>query len=260
MSKTIFNKMFFTLLIALVSVETAMCLEFGRLDIIDGKSKNELELKSYNQNKVLITSFLNSNISDAQTNATSKTAKVVFTRDTKAEHNYAVVTEVANDENLSHYTIDWFNPLATEEFCIHLAGDQHWYSTYEEQWQRWPIDKSPGNVKTQQAFTTHDQYNYLIGGIVESLFLGSDGFAVYMDKTAPLFIRRDPTATNPLICFSGDYSKAPYNNAIDKSITKVTAHLITGSDIMRVWRYWANRWIKKPTGIPDEKMIKYPVW
>jgi hypothetical protein len=36
--------------------------------------------------------------------------------------------------------------------------------------------------------------------------------------------------------------------------------LISGNDIKQVYQYAAKRWIKKPAGIPDERMIKYPIW
>jgi hypothetical protein len=63
-----------------------------------------------------------------------------------------------------------------------------------------------------------------------------------------------------LLCFSADYHKSPYNEAIDTKETNLNVHLISGNDIKNVYQYAAKLWIKKPIGIPDERMFKSPVW
>ncbi|CAG2181149.1 unnamed protein product, partial [Oppiella nova] len=180
-------------------------------------------------------------------------------RDPRGEHNYGVVNELANDQNISHYSIDWFNPLPNEELCVHIGGDQKWFSTYEELQQRWPIDKTK-HMASPVAFSTNDQFHDAIGSIVEYLFLGSHGFAIFVERSAPLMVRRDNNSGNPLLCFSGDYDKFPYNHALDKKQIKIVIHLMASNDIMSVYRYAANKWIPKPNGIPDERMITHPIW
>ena len=83
-------------------------------------------------------------------------------------------------------------------------------------------------------------------GVVENLFVGSQGFAIFIERSAPLFFRRDDNKGNPLLCFSGDYGKSPYNQALDKKQTEIVFHLMSGSDIMHVLRYTQNKWIRKP--------------
>jgi hypothetical protein len=92
------------------------------------------------------------------------------------------------------------------------------------------------------------------------LFLGSDGFAIFVDRSTPLLIRRDSSSGKALLCFSADYHTKPYNHAIDTKQTKLFIHLISGNDIKQVYQYAAKLWIKKPLGIPDERMIKNPIW
>ena len=141
--------MFLKLLAVVMAMDVALGLQLGRLAI--NKSKNDLELQSSVPNRVLVSSISKASILNAEANGT-KAAKVLFNRDTKGEHNYAVAREVANDQHLSHYSIEWYNPTPAEEFCVHIGGDQRWYSTYEEGNQRWPIDKNV-NFKGPESFT-----------------------------------------------------------------------------------------------------------
>ena len=250
--------MFIKLLSIVWFIQLIECFDFGNIVINDQKSKDDIELKNANGH-FLVTSFHNSNILKAERDAIKTTARVYFTRDPTAQHNYALVHEVENDRNISHYSMVWMNPLPNEEFCVHIGGDQHWYSTFEENDQRWPIDKTVRDT-TPLAFSTHDQYQYPIGGIIENLFLGSNGYGIFIERSAPLFIRRDSNNGNPLFCFSGDYGKTPYNHALDTKETKIVFHLLSGTDIMHVLRYAHKLWIPKPIGIPDQRMIKYPIW
>ncbi|XP_054161416.1 myogenesis-regulating glycosidase-like isoform X2 [Oppia nitens] len=234
-------------------------LTFGNLTINDQKSGNDIELRSNHAKKVdtLVTSFLNANISGVQ-KSSAKSAKIAFSRDPSGQNTFAIVQEVVNDQKISHYTIQWINPTPNEEYCIHLS-DQHWYTTYEENVQRWPIDQTV-HFKSAEPFSTNDQFHNPIGGILEYLFIGSNGFALFVEYTAPLFVRRDSNNGKPLFCFSGDYNKGPYIHAIEKSRVKLTFHLVSADNIMTVYRYATDKWIQKPVGYPDERMITYPIW
>jgi len=237
-------------------------LELGKLSIGKNGNNNQLELISNNPTKskeVLVANFLNANVSAAHLDTGGKSAQITFNRDKSGKNNFAEVKEIQNDQKVAHFSIDWINPISTEEFCIHMGGNQHWYSTYEEKLQRWPLDKSV-HFNSATAFSTHDFFSNPIGGVIEYLFVGSDGFAVFIERSAPLFIRRDSNSGNALLCFSADYHKAPYNQAIDTKQTKVVIHLISGNDIKQAHQYASKMWIKKPTGIPDERMIKSPIW
>jgi hypothetical protein len=253
---------FYKLLIVILISENSICLEFGKLTIGKSDNKNEVELKSNNPSKskeVLIANFSNANISNAHLNTSSKTAQISFARDQSAKNTFASVEEVENDQKIAHYSINWINPNPNEEFCVHFGGNQQWYSTYAESKQRWPLDKSV-HFGSAAVFSTHDFFSNVIGGVIEYLFLGSDGFAVFVDRSAPLLIRRDSNSGNALLCFSANYRAKPYTHAIDTKQTQLLIHLISGNDIKHVHQYVAKRWFKKPVGIPDERMIKYPIW
>lgn len=248
---------FYKLLIFIL-ISESICLEFGKLTIGRSDNKNEVELKSNNPSKskeVLIANFSKANISSVNLNTGAKTAKISFA----PNNTFASVEEVENDQKIAHYSINWTNPTPNEEFCIHFGGNQQWFSTYEESKQRWPLDKSV-HFGSATDFSTHDFFSNLIGPVIEYLFLGSDGFAIFVDRSAPLLIRRDSNSGNPLLCFSADYRRKPYTQAIDTKQTQLSIHLISGNDIKHVYQYAAKRWIKKPAGIPDERMIKYPIW
>ena len=252
------QKMFRQFLALILVMETISCLDFGRLVVNDQKSKDDIELKN-EHGHVLVTSFNNAHIASAQKNGSSTSGKVVFARDPTAQHNYALVHEVENDIKISHYSMVWMNPLPNEEFCVHIGDDQHWYSTYEEYVQKWPIDKTK-NYNNPEPMSTSDMFGKPIGGIVENLFVGSQGFGIYIERSSPLFLRREANNGKPLLCFSGDYGKYPYIHAMDTKEIKIVFHLLSGTDIMHVLRYAQNSWIQKPKGIPDQRMIKYPIW
>ena len=244
-------KMFSSFILLIFILSTIYCDQVPNL-----AKNNGVVLTHPNTKSTLNVTFVHAQIvSTKEVNADA--TKTIFSRDPNGQSNYAVVKTVLSSDTLSHYSIDWFNPLPEEELCVHTGGDQHWYSTYEEQNQRWPIDK---NLTFKESFSVHDQGHNYIGGVLEHLFLRSDGFAFFVEREAPLFLRRDANNGDPVLCFSGDYNKSPYINAINKNVTKLSLHLMSAPDILQVYKYAANRWFRKPTGIPDERMIKYPIW
>lgn len=248
------------LLSIILYFESIHGLELGKLTIGKSGDQNEIDLKSNNLLRVnasLKATFFKTSVSSAESKGL-KTAEIHFNRDKTAQNTRAVAEEVLNDNKIAHYSINWINPNSTEEFCIHLDGNEHWFSTYEEKTQRWPLDKRVDFNAV--AFATNDFFQNQIGSIVENLWLGSDGFAVFVERSNPLFLSRDTSSNKALLCFSADYHKSPYNEAIDTIETNLNVHLISGNDIKHVYQYTAKLWIKKPIGIPDERMFKSPVW
>lgn len=218
---------------------------------------NGIELNLSNSKSPLVSSFVQAQIAGKKILNADVIQLVFYGKHNDDRPNYVLVKTLLSSETLSHYSIDWLNPLPDQEFCLHTGGDQHWYSTYEEQDQRWPIDK---NFTFKESFSVHDQAHNYVGGVLEHLFLRSDGLAFFAERQSPLVLRRDANGGDPVLCFSGDYSRSPYNNAIDKHETKLTFHLVTTPDILQAYRYAANKWFRKPTAIPDQRMIKYPIW
>jgi len=134
----------------------AKCLELGKLTIGISGDQNVIQLKGNNNLRTdasLKATFFRTSVMNAHLNG-SKAADISFTRDKAEEKTRAVVEEVLNDNQISHYSINWINPNSTEELCIDLDGNQQWYSTYEEKIQRWPLDKS-AHFNTV-AFITND--------------------------------------------------------------------------------------------------------
>ncbi|CAG2107528.1 unnamed protein product, partial [Medioppia subpectinata] len=101
-----------------------------------------------------------------------------------------------------------------------MKRDQQWFSTYEENEQRWPIDKNK-HMSSPVAFSSDDQFHNPIGNRLlfpseEILFLGINCFA-FLEITT--------------------------NSHLTMLLIKIKLKL-----------YAANNWIQKPTGIPDERM------
>jgi len=173
---------------------------------------------------------------------------VIFENKSKAQ-----IIEKRNDQHLSHYVLTWTN--ITSKSNLQLDYDdahQVWFTAYEEKIQRWPLNVS--NTIKQQAFTTNDFFTNAIGGLIEPLWLSSSGFAIYVERSSPLLVHQE----NKKLSLSADYHFPPYN--VDGVDTRLVVNLIAGENLMTTFKYIKERWFKKPEGIPDERMMKEPVW
>lgn len=237
----------------LTCIQIVNCLNLGKLTLGTNSSSNVVQLHSNNPlrpNDLLEATFGNISIS----NTTAKSSKVVEVKFNR-ENTQAVVEEILSDENVAEYSLIWTNGKPNEEFCITL-GHQQWYSSFEEKKQRWPIDKTANFGPVD--FSTNDFFQRHIGGIVENLWLASSGFAVFVDRSTPLFIRQENKNGNQRLCFSVNYHEYPYD--VSDVEPQLIVHLISAKDVKEAYRYSAGKWIRKPEGIPDERMFKSPIW
>ena len=101
--------------------------------------------------------------------------------------------------------------------------------------------------------------------LLEHLFLNSDGFALMLDSSAPLFLRRDPNFGDPLLCISVNnsypYSSSPKETAAYRGDLKF--RLFAGKSAKAVYGIVANQLglIPKPVGVPaSERFFRSPIW
>lgn len=134
--------------------------------------------------------------------------------------------------------------------CLHF-NNQNWYGGPEQMDQRYPIQHF--DDFTDYAYVPKE---YQSAAIMERYWLSSSGFFILVDYDAPLFI--DQNSDNPdHICFTGK-KELPYyihneefdfNYRIGVSANARETHLNV-----------INRFLGKPMGLPDERLVRYPIW
>ncbi|KAH9392310.1 hypothetical protein TYRP_005383 [Tyrophagus putrescentiae] len=148
------------------------------------------------------------------------------------------------------------------EVCFHYGhNNASWYSTYEQRRQSWPMDtgyktsqSSPTSGFHQNPFQTGDLLHSDFGGLIEYLFLTSDGFAVLLSDREPLKLRRDPNGSDPLLCASIDRKfrfTFKFNVLATANLRSTYTNITTGHTYLK---------LKSPKAVPDERLFKEPVW
>lgn len=193
---------------------------------------------------------------------------------TDHDHEKQVFANKAASIKATLAKVNSSNPKATEylltynlehddgdnRLCFHY-GHQNasWHSSYEDKVQSWPLH-TLATLK-QQAFVSNDFFHGDIGSIVDYLFWSSNGFAIYLDSNAPIFISRQPHSGDPLLCFSLRLAKPFPVHSADRNYGKqLLVHISSAANIKEVHNFEAGKRFERPTGIPDERMITSPVW
>ncbi|XP_067012525.2 myogenesis-regulating glycosidase [Anabrus simplex] len=132
--------------------------------------------------------------------------------------------------------------------CHNLTG--HWYGGPEQMQQYWPTEKE---TFTDYSYVTKQQDNQ---GIAEPYWLTSSGEYFYVSPDTPLFIDQN-NADNGQFCMvaknDAPYSKDRENTTLEYTFCSDENPRLAHEDAIK-------RFLGKPTGIPDERMIRYPIW
>ncbi|XP_050669638.1 myogenesis-regulating glycosidase-like [Leptidea sinapis] len=147
-------------------------------------------------------------------------------------------------------TFDWESPKNYRlEDCVNL-GLYHWYGGPQQKRQFWPIERL---VLHDYSYVTKEADNC---AIAEPYWLNSNGIFFYFDKKVPLFIDQNNVDKNAA-CFIADV-KPPYSNK--RETNELVYALGIFNNPKEAHEFAVEKYLKKPTGIPDESMISYPVW
>lgn len=138
----------------------------------------------------------------------------------------------------------------TLDDCFKLRSQEiSWYGGPEQKYQYWPIDRLSFN---DYSYVTKEEDNC---GIAERYWLNSRGIFIYVQPEAPLFLNQVPmeslclTVLKKLPYFTHDNDSISFNYKIGIASDARQAHMMA-----------IDRFLKKPTGYPDERMVKYPIW
>ncbi|XP_037051398.1 myogenesis-regulating glycosidase-like [Bradysia coprophila] len=134
--------------------------------------------------------------------------------------------------------------------CFELKSQEiSWYGGPQQRYQYWPVER-----------LTFDDYSYVTKqvdncAIAERYWLNSQGVFIYVDAEAPLFLNQIAnkslclTAEKKLPYYAHDNEPISFNYKIGISSNARAAHMVA-----------IDKFLKKPTGIPDERMVRHPIW
>jgi len=95
---------------------------------------------------------------------------------------------------------------------------------------------------------------------MEPLWFSSSGTAIFVDRSTPLFLRFDHNK-NGTLCFSASFDEYPYDSAkIRPNPKKLKVEICHANNIKQISRFAISRWLGKPSGIPDQRMMTRPIW
>lgn len=178
-------------------------------------------------------------------------------------------TEHSGPFTATEYTFKWNSgatSLGAHEVCFHYGhNNASWYNSYQSPAAHWPMDTSKR--------ISHRHFNYLLDFdydsqrdesllILEHLFLNSDGFALMLDSSSPLFISRNPNFGDPLLCFSANNSYPYPSSNSDQEYRNIQLRIFAGKNIKSIYGIVANGlgYIPRPSDIPDEQLFRAPIW
>lgn len=91
--------------------------------------------------------------------------------------------------------------------------------------------------------------------IAERYWLNSKGVFVYVDQEAPLFLNQIASKS---LCLTVE-KKLPYY-AHDTEPISFNYKIGIASDARKAHLIAIEKFLKKPTGFPDERMVRHPIW
>ncbi|XP_077993185.1 myogenesis-regulating glycosidase-like [Glandiceps talaboti] len=156
------------------------------------------------------------------------------------------------------YDIEW-TALDKEQEpldCFWLSG-AHWYGSAEMYYQLWPIEQWN---EPMTLYLSGDMYarSTDYGSVLERYWLSSQGVGIFVDGDVPLFASLNDNNDNQ-VCYLATYEDSPYPNP-EKRNPFMRYSVCTGSNVRTIHEFMVSQFFEKPTGIPDERMMRQPIW
>jgi myogenesis-regulating glycosidase len=131
--------------------------------------------------------------------------------------------------------------------CLPFEDKVNWYGGPQQMDQRYPVQKFEFK---DYAYLTKELES---AAIMERYWFSTKAFFILIDYEAPLFIDQN----SEKICFTAK-KKLPFyvhNESFDFNY-----RIGTGKSIREMHVNVINRMLGKPSRLPDEKLIRYPIW
>ncbi|XP_063382934.1 myogenesis-regulating glycosidase-like [Cydia fagiglandana] len=147
-------------------------------------------------------------------------------------------------------TVTWDGPsdLVFED-CFDF-GNKQWYAGPEQKEQYWPLQHAHLN---KYSIISKEDDN---AAVSERYWLNSAGHYFYVHPEAPLFVDYHNNLDNH-ICFIAEVT-APYSTRRTHNVLKYDIWLFANAKVAH--QHAVDTYLGKPSGIPDYRMIQYPVW
>lgn len=151
-------------------------------------------------------------------------------------------------ENVQNYPID----------CFLLQG-RNWYGGAELYKQVWPFEKSVVEMAAyypQDTILTYYQNIPAFGPVLGRYWINSLGFAVVGSQSSPLVVSINSTKEPGKLCLTIDPTRYPETN--------IPPHLhytlCKRDNVKAIHQAMAKKYFKKIANVPDDTMVRYPVW
>lgn len=136
--------------------------------------------------------------------------------------------------------------------CFNLDSSRlSWYGGPEQRQQYWPIEKL---TLRNYSYVTKSADNC---GVAERYWLNSAGSFIYVDAKVPLFINQNVIGSDTL-CLTAK-KELPYDRYATDTFPFVY-YIGVANDARTVHMQAVRKFLRKPNGIPDERMARYPIW
>ncbi|XP_077986183.1 myogenesis-regulating glycosidase-like [Glandiceps talaboti] len=162
------------------------------------------------------------------------------------------------------YSIEWspFTDNISPEDCFNLNGNR-WYGGAGLIHQYWPIEKAsvPMQPYLSSGFIEFpDTKIATYGGFLERLWVGSKGIGILVDGSVPLHSSINSNNDGKL-CLKAQYKNSLYAIGRTDPTPPVLRYTVcVGNNVKTIYNFLMEKHFKKPTGIPDERMFRSPVW
>ncbi|XP_029674396.1 myogenesis-regulating glycosidase-like isoform X3 [Formica exsecta] len=164
--------------------------------------------------------------------------------------NVTLTTIYANtDHEIISVTRVVADPAAELVDCYQFTEGTQWFGGPEFRYQFWPVQHM--YYEEEPYLPTHPQNMALS----ERYWLSGKGVYIYVNETNPLFLDQNNYRDN-YICLIAK-NKAPYRR---RDSVQLDYELGVFPNPKAAHQHVVKNHLGKPTGHPNERMIRYPIW
>lgn len=235
-------------------------LSFYTMTVCVGKNIS-LTVQSLDYTKHLLVGTLGLTLPDASLTTTGFQIQIVSHQLELEWPGYGrlVVVHSTDVDNGSYhrYFVTW-TAFRVKELHdnFHLEG-AHWYGVSQIKQQRWPIEKWQMPLAPFIAGDSMKDSQY--GGVQERYFLSSQGIAIFVDSTVPLWVAINEKGDR-LLKLVSKFQSPFRRSGSDQEPLRLQYTIFQAADVLATHKLVLDTMIDHPADIPDEQMLRHPVW
>jgi hypothetical protein len=199
-------------------------------------------IKSHSDNNWLQDVFIGNNFGDREVKAT-KLEDGGFKIGASGTQEIFFNVDVDHENFSSIYVKRKLGKNDVVKDCVPFSDGHNWYGGPEQMDQRYPVQKF--NF-TDYAYITKELHS---AAIMERYWFSTSSFFILVDYEAPLFIDQD----SEKICFTVK-KQLPYDTHTNSY--SFNYRIGGGKSIKDMHSNVINRYLGKPSGLPDTRLIK----